>query len=282
MNNCYNPNFLENNYVSVKPISSRDTYKLFKVLDSSNKAYLLKLFKAGIAFKDIEKEIILGQFFSTKEKEGNNFIRYISSDIEPNSQRIYIKYELAEKLENYLITGLYLDEKMAKNIFWKVANSVIYLHKNGIAHMNIALNKIFIDDNYNIKLGVFDSAEFVGMETYANTFFKEDIFQLGILLIQLITGKCDLKNHDSNLLKLIQKREYEKFWKMIEAQNNKKLSKELKDLIIILLTIKSKKQKEKKNLDEIIKNSTWFKGIESIDKEQYLKEYLKQLEELYQ
>ena len=282
MNNCYNPNFLENNYFSVKHISSRDTYELYKVLDSSNKAYLIKLFKAGIAFKYIEKEIILGQFFSTKEKEGNNFIRYISSDIEPNSQRIYIKYELAEKLENYLITRLYLDEKMAKNIFWKIANIVIYLHKNGIAHMNIALNKIFIDDNYNIKLGVFDSAEFVGMETYANIFFKEDIFQLGILLIQLITGKCDLKNHDSNLLKLIQKREYEKFWKMIEAQNNKKLSKELKDLIIILLTIKSKKQKEKKNLDEIIKNSTWFKGIESIDKEQYLKEYLKQFEELYQ
>ena len=66
---------------------------------------------------------------------------------------------------------------------------------------------------------------------------------------------------------------------IIETQNNQRFSKELKDLINIMLTLKSNRLQEKMTLDELINKTVWFQEIESVEKDYFMKKLFKQLEE---
>ena len=63
---------------------------------------------------------------------------------------------------------------------------------------------------------------------------------------------------------------------MIEKQTNQKIQKNIKDLITIMLTIKSHSQ-ENWTLDEIL-NNFLFQGVESELSKNFMKERFKQIE----
>jgi hypothetical protein len=67
------------------------------------------------------------------------------------------------------------------------------------------------------------------------------------------------------LLKYIRKEEYDLFWKAIEKQNNQKFSKDIKDLINFMFSIKFNKQKKWK-LQDFWDNQAWFKKMNSKEK----------------
>ena len=279
---CNTRKLFGQNFLSIQKLYSGISSELYKVKDSSNNIYAFKVFNKGLSLRKIMNEIKVGITLSIKEKENDFFIKYISSGSEPSSKRTYIVYEFIEKgtLKDKLLSALFFEEKMAKIVFWKITNEIRRLHKKGIVHMNITLDNILIDGNFNLKLGGFSSSQFVELEKDGqNTLLENDVFQLGVVLLQLITGRCDLKNFESKLLKIIQKGDHEKFWKIIETQNNQKFSKELKDLINIMLTSKSNRLQEKMTLDELINKAVWFQEIESVEKDYFMKKLFKQLEE---
>lgn len=272
------------NFFIINKLFTGGNCEVYIVKDSSSKRYALKVFKQRRYDSKLINEIENGIFLSSKEGEKYSFIKYISSESELKEKKTFIIYELAEKntLKKLLINGKYFDENHALAIFSVVANEVNELHKMGLAHMNIKLENILVDANYNLKLAGFSQAQKVEKKENnenQNPLYLDDIFRLGILLLKLITGKCDIKSLEK-LLKVIQKGRYESFWKAIEIQNNQKFSEKLKELINILLTIKSNEDHKKWTLDKILNNKDWFNDIQMINANIYMKEKFEEVEGL--
>ena len=272
------PKELEKNYIEIKPIFSEGSIEVYEVIDSSGNSFALKLYKIRKFFKKIIKEIQIGIYLNNQKGTETSFIKYITSEIDINSKYTFIIYELAQKytLKDKLLSRKYFDEKLSKIIFWDIGHKINNLHKIGIAHMNLNLENILLDYNYNIKIAGFSSAEFIIDKQDG---IKEDIFQLGVILLQLISGKCDKKILEDKCLKVIKKGDYEFFWNMIEIGSNKEFSNEIKELINIMLSIKLPNGQEW-TLDEILNKQEWFDSINSVENNNYMIETFKQIEGL--
>jgi serine/threonine protein kinase len=272
------PKELEKNYIEIKSIFSEGSIEVYKVIDSSGNSFALKLYKIRKFLKKIIKEIQIGIYLNNQKGSETSFIKYITSEIDINSKYTFIIYELAQKytLKDKLLSRKYFDEKLSKIIFWDIGHKINNLHKIGIAHMNLNLENILLDNNYNIKIAGFSSAQFIIDKQNG---IKEDIFQLGVILLQLISGKCDKKILEDKCLKIIKKGDYEFFWNMIEIGSNKEFSNEIKELINIMLSIKLPNGQEC-TLDEILNKQEWFDSINSFENNNYMIETFKQIEGL--
>ena len=272
------PKELEKNYIEIKPIFSGGAIEVYEVIDSSGNSFALKLYKIRKFLKKIIKEIQIGIYLNNQKGTETSFIKYITSETDINSKYTFIIYELAQKytLKDKLLSRKYFDEKLSKIIFWDIGHKINNLHKIGIAHMNLNLENILLDYNYNIKIAGFSSAEFIIDKQDG---IKEDIFQLGVILLQLISGKCDKKILEDKCLKVIKKGDYEFFWNMIEIGSNKEFSNEIKELINIMLSIKLPNGQEC-TLDEILNKQEWFDSINSVENNNYMIETFKQIEGL--
>lgn len=274
------PQLFGKEYISIQRVFSGEFSEAYEVKDSSSHRYFLELFRKGISPKKIAKEIQKEIYINSMGKKISH-LEYISSGSDLRTKKTYIIYEWAEKgtLKNYLISGKCFDERLSKITFWKIAKDINNLHKIGIAHRNITLDNILIDSYFNLKIAGFGSSQFIkDVRLKECSVIENDIFQLGVLLLQLISGRCDLKILESKLLKDIQKGKLELLWRTIEMQNNQKFSNDIKALINIMLTIKYDKQKKWK-LDELLNAQAWFKDMESKENEDYFKEKLRQLED---
>ena len=269
-------------YISIQKLYTGELYEEYKVKNSSSNIFVLKLFnKKGLPPKKIIKEIQIGIHLNKKEEELSHVIKYISSGSELSSKRTYIVYELLEKksLLDYLVLAPYFEERFAMIVFWKLIAIIQLLHKIGIGGMSISLDKIWIDDNYNLKLSGIDSAQFIrDPKTFKSSLLENDFSQLSDLVLQLISGKSLLTIPQVQLLKYIEKEKYELIWKSIEMQSDQKFSEEIKELINFLLSLKFNKPKKGK-LQEFLNNQAWYQEINSKENEDYFKETLKRLEE---
>ena len=272
------PKELEKNYIEIKPIFSEGSIEVYEVIDSFGNSFALKLYKIRKFLKKIIKEIQIGIYLNNQKGSETSFIKYITSETDINSKYTFIIYELAQKytLKDKLLSRKYFDEKLSKIIFWDIGHKINNLHKIGIAHMNLNLENILLDYNYNIKIAGFNSAQFIIDKQNG---IKEDIFQLGVILLQLISGKCDKKILEDKCLKVIKKGDYEFFWNMIEIGSNKEFSNEIKELINIMLSIKLPNGQEW-TLDEILNKQEWFDSINSVENNNYMIETFKQIEGL--
>ena len=251
------PKELEKNYIEIKSIFSEGSIEVYEVIDSSGNSFALKLYKIRKFFEKIIKQIQIGIYLNNQKGSETSFIKYIASETDINSKYTFIIYELAQKYT--------LKDKLLSRKYFV-----------GIAHMNLNLENILLDYNYNIKIAGFSSAEFIIDKQDG---IKEDIFQLGVILLQLISGKCDKKILEDKCLKVIKKGDYEFFWNMIEIGSNKEFSNEIKELINIMLSIKLPNGQEW-TLDEILNKQEWFDSINSVENNNYMIETFKQIEGL--
>ena len=158
-----------------------------------------------------------------------------------------------QSLKNKLLSTS-LDEKVAEDLFWKLRKKIESLHMIGLFNIDLSLDNILLDVENNLKFASLDSAKVIQRDRERqNALIKEDIFNLGMVLLQMVTGKCDFER---KLLKIIQKGHFDYFWKVVEMQNNQKFSKELKELINMMLTIKRSHRKEKLTIREIFINQS--------------------------
>ena len=271
------PKELEKNYIEIKPIFSEGSIEVYEVIDSSGNSFALKLYKIRKFLKKIIKEIQIGIYLNNQKGTEISFIKYITSETDINSKHTFIIYELAQKytLKDKLLSRKYFDEKLSKIIFWDIGHKINNLHKIGIAHMNLNLENILLDNNYNIKIAGFSLAQFIIDKQNG---IKEDIFQLGVILLQLISGKCDKKILEDKCLKIMKKGGYEFFWSLIEDQSNITFSKGIKELITVMLSIKFPNGQKEWTLDEILNKQEWFDSINSFENDIYMMEAFKQIE----
>ena len=274
-----------NSYYEIESLNMGIYPEIYTVRDKSYNIYIIKNYQRDYPSSNILEEAKICSLLS--KISPRFFLNYISNSIDEYYVREkYIVIEYSEKgsLNNYILLGNFFEEKLAKIMMWKIILGVKIMHENGVAHRNILLKNIFLDRNYNVKIGGFEFAKMFGIENARNKdcikLFEEDIFKLGILLVQLISGRLDLNTIKGTIKKSIQKGNFEYFWKIIKSQyiqSEVNISLELIDLVNIMLSNKTSDI-------NILLNHDWFSGFNSLSQcelkemEMYMIEELKKYE----
>ena len=243
----------------LKSTVSSDTYKVRKKFSG---IYALKLFKKEFSDKKLKRQIDI--YVHLGKEENPYFLKYISSSEDEMIVRDkYIVLELVEKgdLENFLLSGNYFSEKIAKFMIFKIILPIQQMHSMGIAHRNLSVKNILLDGSYNFKIAGFDHSIFIKEEQ--KQIFKEDIINIGFLIIQLLTGKFNKKIIKQKMQLAIKKGNYELFWKVLEGQGEYNFSLELKDLINTILS-------EKISDIETLLSHDWFDAVRKISQNEFL------------
>ena len=222
-------------YYEIEKLASNECSDIYSVQELKSGIFALKLFQKGFSEEKFATQV---KIYSLLGKEGSPFfLKYISnSKDELIVREKYIVLELFEKgqLKNYVLSGKFFLEKLAKIAVYQIIGSVSEMHKMGIVHKKISIENIFLDRFYNLKIGGFNYAEFIG-EEQNNSFFG-DIFDVGLIIIQLLTGKLELKIIRKKVKTAIKKGNFNSFWRIIENQGEFDFSPELKDLVNQMLS----------------------------------------------
>lgn len=182
-------------------------------------------------------------------------------EIIESEKYIYIVMEIIRNgcLTNMLCEKGKLCESTAKHIFAQLATVLRFLHKEkNIAHRDIKLENILLDDHNNIRIIDFGLSKFIQKDHLTETLcgspqyaspeilmgqkygFEADIWASGILLYTLVFGIFPFASE--NITKLAREIIYK------PPQFEGKISNELIDLITKLLV---KNPKERINIEEV-------------------------------
>ena len=175
-------------------------------------------------------------------------------------------------------------ENEAKLLFYKIVNEVKKLHDNDICHLDLNIENIMLDKNFNPILLNFGTAkkynknidssdfkinEYSPPELYSKDTpldgFKIDIFNLGIVLFFLIFGEppFTIPLNECKFYEYIKQRKFGEFWKSKLYEKKLHISEELKNLFINMV---SPDPKERFSIDNIL-NSKLINEINKISLE---------------
>jgi len=171
-----------------------------------------------------------------------------------------------------------LPEIIVRTYFHQLISAIEYLHFNQIAHMDIKLENLLLDDDYQLKLCDFDlsiligeQVELKGTQNYRAPELKSgncqtpkaaDIYAAGIVLFILKSGGVHPHLEETNLddgtnLYSLLYRNLKKFWKTqakICEVDIDFFSPEFQDLFLSMVEMDPKKRATIQD----IKNSAWY------------------------
>jgi len=192
-----------------------------------------------------------------------------------------------------------IPEQLARTLFLQLVEGVQYIHSNKFAHMDLKVDNLLLDEQFQLKITDFDLAQCMVTEKKlfgsgtigyrapevtkgrCNNFAAADIYSMGVILFILFTGYPPY-NEDStdgydHFYKLL--RSYRGFW---EAHSRKKgkdfYSEEFMDLVNWML---SEKPGDRPSIQDI-KNHPWCRmaTLKGEEYEQEMKNYLKKANRL--
>ena len=277
-------------YSFLEEIHTGVSSEIYRVYDPLGNEYALKLFNRHVDVEQFKTELNNCRLLCNAENP--DFIRYISSSEDDGISKVkYIVFELAEKrsLDNFISLEIPFGEKVTKFLFYKIAKMAERLHLLYFSHRDLNLHNILLDQNYNLKLGNFGSAKyFLNQNGKSVLLFgrvgtsccmapemnkklydgkKVDIFSLGVLLLYMRTGKQVFEIHKEKVLCFIKKKQYEKFWFLIEKGNPEfQLTPEFKDLIISMIDYNPNNRPD---ISDVF-NHPWLHEINSLDSDAFL------------
>jgi serine/threonine protein kinase len=128
-----------------------------------------------------------------------------------------------------------LEEDYAKYFFRQMIETLIYINSKGIAHRDIKLENMLVNDSYQLKFADFGFASFskekqtqqkgtpiyIAPEIINNTPYigeQVDVFSCGVVLFAMISGKYPFSwaHPTDKKYKLIMEHCYNDFWKQFE------------------------------------------------------------------
>ena len=201
---------------------------------------------------------------------------------EVSNYKKYLILELCSKgdLFQYVYHGGKIKEIYCKVIFEKILLGVKELHEHGIYHLDLKTHNIFLDENFNPKIGDFGSSLKASetkngkIELYGGgtpefrppqieegggiiNCIKVDIFSLGAILFNLVTNKYGfgVATGKDKLYKYIKNGNIPKYWERTKLNG---LTGEFKNLYIKMVSYHEKDRPQ--NIQEILSHR-WFDEI---------------------
>ena len=268
-------------YKKLESLGKGNYGEVFKVEEIETK----KIYAAKIFFNDDsdenENEIeMLQKFQGQNNQHIVNLIDSLEVYFPVNKKYLILEFCKNRELTKYIQFGKGLNPLYAKLLFKKILIAVKSIHKNGICHRDLKPDNILLDDNYNPKIGDFGfsrekwkknanpsgSPHFASLEIFKYNYngIEVDIFALGIILFNLLTGdfpfkcviefnkyienKCKFEKKMINpLYKLIIRKNYKDFWKKVPLSKDEDFQKLFVKMIHYNLY-------KRPNIDEILKD----------------------------
>ena len=208
---------------------------------------------------------------------------------EKKNKYIILEYASKGELLKYIFyTKIGFSELHSKLIFYKILKGVEACHSVGICHRDLKLENILLDDKFSPKICDFGLAiqnnghldDFPGTPNYAAPEiiynqkydgFKSDIFSLGVILFNLVTGKLGFVQAilQDDYYGLIMTKKFDEYWIKIGKQikNISNLSEDFKKLYIKMVSFRPK---VRPTIQGIL-NNEWLKEIREMNEEQLTK-----------
>ena len=285
-----NEQLIANKYIIKEKKGKGYSAEVYRVEDKETKKnFACKILIKDDSYFDKEKEILE----LLKKNKVPNIVNLIACGTEKidlgegPSESKYLILEYMEKGDLCLYMNIApLKETHAKLFFKKILKAVQYLHKNKVYHRDLKTQNILLDNEFNPKLCDFGfstitksglreclgSPEYAAPEIY-KCFYdgeKVDVFALGVILFNLVTGtfgfdralKQDIMLEGKRVKKdllyiLIAYNVYSKFWEIISSRIDKEVSKEFKDLYVKMV---AEKPSKRPTIEEVLKDE-WMKEI---------------------
>lgn len=218
-----------NEYKIIKSIG-KGSYGLVYLVTNKNNYYAMK--KINISkFSKKEKQYLIGEIMIQKLNSSQFIIKLHDLYFENNN--IYLISEYAEKgtLHDYIDyckkNKLKISNKLIATWILQVSMGLYYLHKNNIIHRDLKTENIFLDSNFNIKIGDLGIVKILYNKYFASTQigtpyymspelfkggiynYKTDIWSLGCILYELITLQKPF--YGNNIIELGNNIQYKKY-----------------------------------------------------------------------
>jgi len=242
-----------------------------------NREYALKVFS---------REFALQEFYKRERKyieklEHANIIKHVpvlSHNFRLNI--ILTEYTPNGDFFDFVSKGYLQHEKLVRSYFYQLMSGLEYLHSQEIAHFDLKLENLLLDENYTLKIIDFDQAHHITEERRCSVgttgyrppevidntcedFFAADVYAAGIILYAFKACEFPFVESDDPKVKEVEFYDQfvernEEFWKEKEEKLGKSnfFDKDFKELLNGMLC---KDPKQRMTLQEI-KNSAWFKG----------------------
>ena len=268
-----------------------------KIIRKSDKKLLIwkELNYEGIP--DKEQQLIENEISILKEMNHPNIVKQYEIIKDERNSKLYIVMEYCdgEDLEKLILKNKFhkqlVDEKLIWNILIQILRALNYIHnEKKIVHRDIKPSNIFLNKNYNIKLGDFGLSKKFYSE-YSNTLIgtpiymspellekkpynvKTDIWALGCSIYELATFSTPYAAPNMNVL-------LNKIRNGLPQRIDKTYSDELWNIISKMLTYDYNKRPSSLELIEEYDKLIYFKNSNNNNKNDNIKDY-KQLYFIY-
>lgn len=154
---------LDNQFELLREIGKGGSSRVFSARDSDGNHFAIKIIRKDKCYSKEKAEHFVLRESMVFDKVGshNNIVQsyYCSTEgeLEFEANRTSVMYHVLELCPNGALANIIrstgpLEEKIAKFQFYQLVSSVLHLHQNAFAHLDIKLENILLDEFYNLKL----------------------------------------------------------------------------------------------------------------------------------
>ena len=301
-----NNNTLDNDYNIIRSLGAGGFSKVYLITNknNNNNQFVARIRISNEFTRDLdqdenynfEHELRIAKIAS--ELNNPNIIHLIGhgsgtlvaeGNIYNNANYMILEYCQRGNLEDYIKKGRFI-EKHAKYIFKKILLGVQALHGAGYCHRNLKPGIILLDNKFNPKISNFliaaqflqnnqiitlndvaGTARYMSPQILENEPYsgeKADIFSLGMILFNIVTGKFGIKSSSPDkdpYYMHIKLENFNEYWASLPVEiTNINYSDEFKDLYIKMICYN---ENNRPNIAQIL-NHHWFDEISNLDNEQ--------------